>query len=289
MRRNYIGNIYENNCGKFKVNKEIITPVSFDNQQKYRKFEIEFLDTGYKTVAMQSNLTKYNGIKDRYLPTIANVGYLGDINISIRDPEVISLYRIWSNIISRCYDNKYEYHYAYYGAKGITVDQRWFNFTNFFYDAKQLIGYENKLNYPDIYQLDKDYLQRDIPLNERIYSNYTCIWISKYDNIILSNENVEPSSGYRGVIIDSHIKNNAFYTIFEGRRIARFKSAEAAACYYNYLSIERTKLPHHNISLLNNVKQIPLDELMSNKHLVNIIQQNLNSSTTIPFGGEIPH
>lgn len=43
-------------------------------------------------------------------------------------------YRIWSNMLTRCYNQKSE-SYKYYGARGIKVCERWLNsFENFFMD-----------------------------------------------------------------------------------------------------------------------------------------------------------
>ena len=46
------------------------------------------------------------------------------------------------------------------------------------------------MNNTNIYELDKDYLQQNIPIENRIYSPETCMFITKADNLQLAlNEN----------------------------------------------------------------------------------------------------
>lgn len=42
-------------------------------------------------------------------------------------------YQAWANMLQRC-TNENNHHYAYYGARGITVCERWKDFTNFLVD-----------------------------------------------------------------------------------------------------------------------------------------------------------
>lgn len=51
----------------------------------------------------------------------------------LKNPAIKKLFRLWYNIFSRCY-NPNRHNYKYYGAKGITVCERWFVFHNFMED-----------------------------------------------------------------------------------------------------------------------------------------------------------
>ncbi|MDP9742824.1 UNVERIFIED_ORG: hypothetical protein QFZ59_004654 [Bacillus sp. B2I3] len=64
------------------------------------------------------------------------------------------LYYTWNGMMYRCY-KEYHSHYKYYGARGITVDERWHDFWYFVYDVDNhlLDGY---LLYEKGYDLDKD-------------------------------------------------------------------------------------------------------------------------------------
>ena len=64
-------------------------------------------------------------------------------------------YQTWKNMIERCYNPKNPY-YKNYGAKGITVCDRWKKFDNFLYDYDKIKGFSEEIfTRSDIF-LDKD-------------------------------------------------------------------------------------------------------------------------------------
>ncbi|WP_256869920.1 hypothetical protein [Bacillus sp. CDB3] len=88
------------------------------------------------------------------------------------------LFYTWVGMMYRCYKS-YHSHYKYYGAKGITVAERWHDFDNFVYDIDNHMpnGY---LLYQDEYKLDKD-------MNGgMLYSLKTCVVMLKEENEQLS-------------------------------------------------------------------------------------------------------
>ncbi|WP_045518097.1 hypothetical protein [Neobacillus niacini] len=84
------------------------------------------------------------------------------------------LYRKWRNIISRCY-MPYNNNFKTYGAKGVTVSQRWLDFDNFAYDVENHLP-NGHLLYEKGYDLDKDLK------GGNIYSLENC-------TVLLSEEN----------------------------------------------------------------------------------------------------
>lgn len=44
------------------------------------------------------------------------------------------IYRVWSQMMQRCYKPGYAKNYKWYGGRGITVDPRWHDFANFYAD-----------------------------------------------------------------------------------------------------------------------------------------------------------
>ena len=176
---NFIGRIYEsNNFGKF----QIIDEAGYTGKDK--NFVIKFLDTGYITEAGY-NTIRHGAVRDKMLPIIAEAGFIGS-DINTKSQEINKYYNTWRHMICRCYDILDD-DYNLYGELGVKVDQNWYNFTTFYHDCPGLPNFEKKERYPDRYQLDKDYLQFHIPKEKRIYSKYTCIWISDTDNIMLKN------------------------------------------------------------------------------------------------------
>lgn len=268
---NFIGRIYDsNNFGKFRIIRELIY-IRNINDSKERMFEIEFLNTGYRTDASYSAI-RHGRVKDKLYPSVANVGYIGYTD-KVTSKENHSMYKVWNDMINRCY-NKLDYDYHLYGGIGITVEESWFNFTTFLNDVKLLPGYENKLKYPTIYQLDKDYLQLDIPKSQRIYSKNTCMWISKHDNIMIMNRENPNVSEYYGVIF----KDGAYCTKINNKIYGRFTTAEAAANLFNHI-YPALKNEFNNIMILNNVRYIPFEELSKYTINKNVLVQRLSVKT----------
>ena len=250
-----IGRVYEsNNFGKY----EVIGKCEFMPENKAPKIDryvVRFLDTGCLMDSSYDCL-RHGAVRDYIKPTVAGVGFVGS-RISVSDPEIMEFYKPWNDMINRCY-NKADRDYQYYGALGITVDPRWFNFTQFMMDAMFLPNIEKRMMFPSIYQLDKDYLQMNIPTENRIYSRDTCIWISSYDNKMLMSyeKNGGPSSGYFGV----YYLNKCWHTRINNVTYGRFTTPEAAAILFNYL---KPKVSHYfnDIILYNNVEMIPYEDL----------------------------
>ena len=226
------------------------------DRQGDEEYTIQFNNTGSITIASSEAI--YHGrVKDKFAPNVAGVGFVGDFPGRINDPDVIIFYRPWNDMLHRCF-NPIDKDYPMYGAIGVTVDSRWFNFSNFFEDAKLLPGYENKLMYPSIYCLDKDYLQRNIPKEQRIYSKDTCMWISKYDNITLMNRE-NSTSEYYGVTK----RYNKYYAQYSNIIIDAFSDPIAAANAYNYYYEKHCmNSPLHTIHILNDVPYMPPTEFI---------------------------
>jgi hypothetical protein len=84
-------------------------------------------------------------------------------------------YSIWVDMLRRCY-NKTRKDYRWYGEKGVVVDNKWHNFSNFVLDISYIKGYDKNLLKDGLLELDKDLSQSDI------YSLNTCVFITKNIN-----------------------------------------------------------------------------------------------------------
>lgn len=167
-----IGRIFDSlNCGKFKV---LNFHSKNDNYSNY--YEVEFLKTGYKTLASKSHI-KSGEVKDRLFNNGA--GCIGFANQVDNQRE----YMIWKAMLSRCYD-KNDAAYKYYGLKGVTVYERWHRFDFFLEDMVKLPSWDKNKFYNNELELDKDKLQFDLPHNERVYSKETCCWLTKEENLL---------------------------------------------------------------------------------------------------------
>lgn len=76
------------------------------------------------------------------------------------------LYFVWASMMDRCYNDKFS-DYHNYGGRGIKVDDRWHDVSNFVNDMQQ--GYNNGL------QLDR--------INNNMnYSKDNCRWVTRKEN-----------------------------------------------------------------------------------------------------------
>lgn len=273
-----IGEIYSsNNFGEFKIIHKINTPHGVE-----KRYLVEFLNTGYITEASRDAII-YGRVKDYLVPVVAGVGYLGYVQGPITKEPYYRYYKAWNDMINRCY-NIEDKDYPLYGGIGITVDPSWYCFETFFEDIHYIPGYELKEQFPSIYQLDKDYLQINIPKQQRVYSKYTCMWLSKHDNIMIMNRDNPNSSGYYGV----YFKDNSYCTRINNVIYGRFTNPEAAAFLFNViypLTIRNNIFA--NVQILNNVRYFTIQELkdcMINKNIflpiLDMVQRLSERSTT---------
>jgi len=168
------------------------------------------------------------------------------------------------NILNKCYNPKSNDYYRY-GRVGVRVVDEWRNDPlQFIHDFKLLPGYEDWLNAPDDqkynYHIDKDMLQQDIPINQRVYGPKTCVVIHNQLNSRLQqlqNKNKK----YIGIsknglantwtVVLTH--NNIVY------RLGIYSSERAAASIFNYIA---RQLPN---TILNDIEdgEMPIEETLT--------------------------
>lgn len=170
-----IGDIFEtNNYGKFKIIAE-----SDKRRRRSKCYDIEFLDTGSTRKDIRKTEILRGEIKDYYRPSIAGVGYLGE---GIMQKDHKREYSIWKHMLHRCY-NINDDNYKKYGAKGVTVCDRWMCFKNFVEDIPFIDGYDEQLFKEGKIQLDKDLKCNDFP---KEYNKYDCTFLSPEENLKIS-------------------------------------------------------------------------------------------------------
>lgn len=241
MERIKIGKIYNSkNCGKFKV----ISKGEFKGAKPY--YNIKFLQTGYETSTRYDTI-KTGQVYDPYYPTVYNIGYIGEAKDNNID---LSMRGRWERLLDRCYNVSSPYYHVYGGA-GITVCERWLCYTNFVEDCKQLPGYEDMINNPHIkYHLDKDILQQGIPVNQKVYSPTTCMFVPASENsyqVAIDHYNNHNNEYYN---VSNHY--NAYNVILQINgiihRIGRYKDPIIAANAANHART-RYGLPILNINV----------------------------------------
>lgn len=117
--------------------------------------EVLFTATGNKVKALIANATK-GKVTDYLNPSVYGVGFLGtDDGLSVKFKNE---YTLWHNMLKRAYCEKDTK--GYYGR--VSVDERWFNFSNFLEDVTTLQNYSlwlaGQLDKTQTrYNLDKDF------------------------------------------------------------------------------------------------------------------------------------
>lgn len=203
-----------------------------------RQVRIKFADTGSERIISLGHACT-GEVRDFYKRTVYGIGYLGDY---IKNKYSSLLYNVWSSMICRCYNSKAP-SFIGYGSIGVTVESSWLCFANFQVDSIYLYNYEKFINNPHNYQLDKDYLQQEIPKHQRIYSKNTCLFLSGVDNNNLHA--IENNLLYQNTMLSKYIgvsksRNNAatYEAVIRlnGKkyRIGTFTNEIAAANAYNY-------------------------------------------------------
>lgn len=177
---NFIGSVWKQNCDDElkvleKTDKKQGTAYLYRCQ--FQKYPCEIL-------AQKSDIEK--GKVANYLyPSIFNKGYMGIGKYNYKKYK--GVYKIWYNILSRCY-KLISVNYIRYGAKGVIVCDEWLNFQNFcqwYLDNSKW----NINNY--ILEVDKDILLYTNHLKIKIYSPDTCLLIPMELNSYLAGDCLE--------------------------------------------------------------------------------------------------
>lgn len=161
----------------------------------------------------------------------------------------------WNGMMSRCY-NKSNIKYNKYGALGVTVCNEWKSLKGFINTIHTVDNFNKFYQNPQNYELDKDYLQSNLPKNKRVYSPQTCTFLSCVDNANLSiKENHKDK--YYGV---KKTPNNNYIVTFSinGRRFyfGTYSNFNAALNEYNYyyianMTFERVPLLNEGMPYMN--------------------------------------
>ena len=244
------------NYGPFRV----LRATNERTNQLLTLYEIEFLLTGYKAKYPIGRINLGN-VED---PTLT--GYRQKANeLSQEYYELFlnrRLYGIWTNMIQRC-SNPNQTSYANYGEIGVKVCKSWrLSYQNFLNDAPAIFQYSKFVKDFYNYELDKDYLQLQIPKGERVYSKETCAFLYYYDNANLrqieQQMNGTTKNNYYGV---SQTSENRFVMSIMCQNYERsipFSSEIAAANAYNYW--QEVWHTYDIVPLINQVPFMPVEE-----------------------------
>lgn len=154
--------------GKYKI----LSYQGKSEDSRITYFNIKFIETGTELVIQKSQIRNGN-IKDPFAVSVWGVGYIGTTDTKGHR----KLLKVWNRMLERCYSEKHT-QYHNYGGKGVFVDKRWHNFSNFKKDVEKLENYYLYKEYPKEYSLDKDFYKSNY------YSKDTCKWASNKEQAI---------------------------------------------------------------------------------------------------------
>ena len=138
-----------------------------------RNVEVQFLKTGYETVAQLTNIRNGN-VKDPYLPSVYGVGALGTKYPSKVNGVRTKEYDLWNSMLKRSYSDNYKKKNPTY--IGCEVSDKFKSYEYFYEWCHKQIGFG-----VDGFELDKDLLIK----GNKVYSENVCIFIPSEINQLL--------------------------------------------------------------------------------------------------------
>lgn len=158
-------------------------------------------------------------------------------------------YRLWHDMLKRCYSEKFIKQSANY--KDCFVSDDWLNYSNFKKDIVEIEGFGL-----DGYQLDKDILIK----GNKIYSKETCCFVPKYINSLLTTAKARRGDLPIGVSLRKDRPFRKYYSYCQvggGKRkfLGDFETPlEAFNAYKNFKEgFIKLKANEYRLSLSSNV------------------------------------
>lgn len=185
-------------------------------------FTVEFVKTKY-TTNTSLNKIKNGTVRDRFVPTLYGVGFLGDEVTSDSSGKMLKEYQLWTNMLERCYCEKYHARKPTY--KDCSVSDFFKNYSNFKKWCNQQVGFNVKG-----YSLDKDILVK----GNKIYSESTCAFVPKDINNLLTKRESRHGDLPIGVVRCRDSSNYASKCVANGKNVhlGHYKNIECAFLAY---------------------------------------------------------
>ena len=155
------------NSGDFKVLK----------YNGSKDVEIQFLKTGYETTVRLGDI-RNGSVKDPYVPSVFGVGVLGTKYPSRVNGVLTKEYRLWNNMLKRCYSDTVKKKQPTY--EGCEVSDKFKSYEYFYEWCNKQIGFANDGNV-NPFQLDKDLLIK----GNKVYSENVCVFLPQEINSLL--------------------------------------------------------------------------------------------------------
>ena len=161
-----------------------------------RDVQIQFLNTGYETVAQLGHIRNGN-VKDPYSPSVYGVGVLGTKYPSKINGVQTREYKLWCNMLERCYSDTCQKKNPTY--EGCEVGDNFKSYEYFYEWCQNQIGFSNRG-----WHLDKDLLIK----GNKVYSEYSCVFLPNEINLLLTKRTT--SRGEHLIGVSWHKRDKVF-------------------------------------------------------------------------------
>ena len=152
-----------------------------------RNVEIQFLKTGYKTTVYLGSIR--NGyVKDRYVPSVYDIGIIGDKYPSRINGVLTREYKLWMDMLRRCYSDGFKKKHPAY--KDCEVSENFKSYEYFYEWCNEQIGFG-----VDGFEIDKDLLIK----GNKVYPENICIFIPPEINLVLVKRTISRGEHLIGV------------------------------------------------------------------------------------------
>src|SRR5690606_10080287 len=203
------------------------------------KYEIQFLNTGYKKLIRANDLNQQlkhkNKPKDIYRKSYYGIGYLGNYKSvkNFKDEHIKILMTKWESMFKRCYGQG-DKNKKNYQDKNIFVHQDWHSFEQFLKDVRYLPQYH--LAKEDDFagwDLDKDYY------GSNCYSKDTCVFLNHQENVLYSKVKplsiTDKSSGKEEIFLELTKASEYIGVSYSALKTALYRNRLDKGVYKNYI------------------------------------------------------
>lgn len=206
---------------------DILTTPNYGNVEiieyvNNKNVTVKFLNTGYIATSQQLGNIVNGNLKDKFAPSVYNVGITGEEICSIEGKE-LKEYKIWSEMIRRCYSEIFKKKYPTY----INCEAS-DNFKHFSY-FKNWCNNQVGFNEPD-FELDKDILLK----GNKIYSESLCAFVPREINTLFTKRDSKRGEHVIGVTRRKKYNNFIVNLGINGKKVTGkvFNTEEEAFLFY---------------------------------------------------------
>ena len=150
---------------------------------QYRDIVVEFQDEYKARVHTNYQCFLFGKVKNPYYPSVYSVGTIGIKHPVSINCKAIKEYKVWSDIIQRCYDEKFKNKRLTY--KNATCCEEWLLYENFYEWLHSQENF-NKWISGELWAIDKDILVK----GNKVYSPEACCLVPSNVNVLFTKNNI---------------------------------------------------------------------------------------------------